>query len=61
MAQINTNKTLTTAEAEQVMREMPDWQKQKLADVLIRIARNHGWLETGESQQPEQGAQEVAQ
>lgn len=41
-------KTLTTAEAAQAVREMPDWQKQRLGQVLIKIAINHGWLKTGQ-------------
>lgn len=41
-------KTLTTAEAARVISEMPTWQKQRLAGVLIKIARNRGWLQASE-------------
>jgi hypothetical protein len=44
-------KTATPQEIEQALRDMPEWNKQRLGEVLIQIARNHGLLDTGEPQQ----------
>jgi hypothetical protein len=56
-------KVATPQEIEQAFRDMPEWNKQRLGEVLIQIARNHGLLDTGEPQQEQFSAQaeEVAQ
>ncbi len=50
-------KPATPEEIEQAIRDMSEWQKQKLTDAFLMIARNHGFLDKPQSlertQQPE--------